>query len=374
MTYTLARKQGSTLVSLPKERNSRAIRRVFNNDQIIERFEKWLLICGKRHGTRVSYKDAARQFASFLVDKPLTAASKEDFRGFLGNLYARGLAAATIQARLHGLRALCDCLQLGGQVRASVARQILSRKLPRRLPRVLSEDEVNIFIGAARTPRERAFLELGYASGLRVAELANLRVEDVNLKARSLIVIEGKWGNDRVGLFGRPAAAALREYIGDRTTGYLFVQQPRRQRGSVWRGQYGIWFGQWRETDKTGKRVMRTVRLGDYELSTKERARDALDTYLAHKLPQEQQEASQRRLTTHTLYRIIVKVAKRAGLTGVHPHTLRHSMATHCLNHGMDIRHVQELLGHTGLGVTQKYLHLATEDLQRVHAKFSPRG
>jgi site-specific recombinase XerD len=240
---------------------------------------------------------------------------------------------------------------------------------------VLSEDEVKLLIGAARTPRERAILELGYASGLRVAELAKLRIEDVNLKARSLIVIEGKWGNDRVGLFGRPAAAALREYIGDRATGYLFVQQSGRQRGGLWRDRhYGIWFGQWRENDKTGKRVMRTVRLGDYELPTRERARQVLDTYLARKLPHEKTPKGRGRLNTRTLYRIIVQAAKRAGLSGVHPHTLRHSMATHCLNHGMDIRHVQELLGHTGLGVTQKYLHLATEDLQRVHAKFSPRG
>jgi Phage integrase family len=65
---------------------------------------------------------------------------------------------------------------------------------------------------------------------------------------------------------------------------------------------------------------------------------------------------------------------KRAGISGMHPHVLRHSCATHCLNHGMDIRFVQELLGHKNLQATQKYLHVATANLQRVHKKFLPRG
>lgn len=73
------------------------------------------------------------------------------------------------------------------------------------------------------------------------------------------------------------------------------------------------------------------------------------------------------------VYRVIVAAAKRAGIKGVHPHILRHSMATHCLDHGMDIRHVQELLGHTSLVATQKYLHLSPVRLLDVHKKFFPR-
>jgi site-specific recombinase XerD len=71
---------------------------------------------------------------------------------------------------------------------------------------------------------------------------------------------------------------------------------------------------------------------------------------------------------------VIVKTAKRAGISGVHPHILRHSCATHCVDHGMDIRFVQDLLGHASLVTSQKYLHASAVNLQRVHAKFFPRG
>jgi site-specific recombinase XerD len=354
------------LVSIPKQQ----IRRIFNNDQIIEKFGTWLLICGKAKNTRDSYVLAVKQFSKFLINKPLTAATKEDFRAFIGNLYMKGFAAATLQVRLDALRVFGDCLQLGGQVRASVPRYLLRRKLPKRLPPIKSEREIRWLIRATRTPRDLAIMELGYASGLRVNELANLRVEDVNLRARSVIVREGKGGEDRIGLFGTPAATALRDYLGNRTSGRLFLQHPRRQRGGITR-QRGVWRGWWGETGESGKRVVRSVRLGDYDIPNKERARIALDAYLAGKLPV--RAPDKKPLGKKGIYRVIVAAAKRASITGVHPHVLRHSCATHCLNHGMDIRHVQELLGHTSLIATQKYLHLATANLQKTHTKFFPR-
>ncbi len=202
-----------------------------------------------------------------------------------------------------------------------------------------------------------------------MSELANLRVEDIDTKARSLIVRQGKGGDDRIALFGRPAAEALKEYIGHRTSGRLFLRHPRKQRGGVHLDQrYHIWFGQWRE-----KGVMRTIRLGDYEIPDKERARLALDDYLRNTNCLAEHEPDSKPLGTKGIYRVITAAAERAGIKGVHPHILRHSMATHCLNHGMDIRHVQELLGHTSLVATQKYLHVATVNLQNVHAKFFPR-
>jgi integrase/recombinase XerC len=352
-----------------------AIRRIFNNDQLIERFANWLLVCGKSNLTRINYALAARQFGRFL-NKPLTAASKEDVKAFIAIMYAKGLAPATMQARLDALRTFFDCLALGSQVRVSVPRFVSRRKLPQRLPHVMSEKEIEQLIAAACTPRDRAILELGYASGLRVNELASMRLEDVNLRARSMTVRQGKGGNDRIALFGRPAAGALREYLGDRKTGFLFLPfPPRRQRGGVWMDRrYHIWFGQWRVTDDNGKRIMRTVRLGDYNLPTRERARQALDAYLADKLPHDKPEQPQRRLSTKQLWRVVVNAAKGAGLAGVHPHTLRHSMATHCLDHGMDVRHIQTLLGHTSMVATQKYLHVSTVNIKRIHAKFFPRG
>ncbi len=367
------------LVNVSKKRalglpgqESKAIRRIFNNDQLIERFDKWLLICGKAANTRLSYILAAKRFAKFLVNKPLMAATKEDVRDFVGSLYVKGFAASTIQARLDALRVLGDCLQLGGLVRASVPRAILRRKIPKRLPHALSEEEIQRLIGAARIPRDLAILELGYASGLRVNELANLRIEDINVNARSLIVRQGKGGNDRIALFGRPAADALRKYIGNRMSGRLFLQHPHRQRGGVWFDKrWHIWSGQWRETDDTGKRVMRTIKLGDYDITNRERARIALHEYLSDKLPKGKPDGKP--LGKMGVYRAIVAAAKRAGIAGVHPHVLRHSCATHCLDHGMDIRHVQEVLGHSSLLATQKYLHVSTVNLKQIHTKVFPR-
>jgi site-specific recombinase XerD len=359
---------------LPGQQN-RAIRRIFNNDQLIERFGRWLLACGKAEHTRINYIAAVRQFAKFLVDKPLTAATKDDVRDFVGSLYTKGLAATTIQARLDTLRTFFDSLQLGEQVRASVPRYILRRKLPSRLPHAISEEEIERLIAAARTPRDRALIELGYASALRISELAHLSVEDLNLRARSLIARRGKGGNDRIGLFGKQAAEALREYLGDRRSGPLFIAQSRIQRGGVTRGKYGDWWGQWREFDATDKkRVLKSIRLGDYDIGTRERARETFEKYIQSKLIKYEPPRLKGRLGVHSLYRDIVKVAKRAGISGMHPHVLRHSCATHCLNRGMDIRFLQDLLGHTSLMATQKYLHLATANLKKVHEKFFPRG
>jgi site-specific recombinase XerD len=371
MTYAITRKRAPELAPPPKRRH--AIRRIFNNAQLIERFEKWLLVCGKAERTRVNYGGAARQFAEFLVDKPLTAATKEDVRAFIGSLYTKGHAASTMQARLDALRVLFDCLQLGGQVRASVPRYILRRKVPKRLPHAKSEKEIERLIAAACNPRDRAILELGYASGLRVSELAHLDVEDVNLAARSLIVRRGKGGNDRLGLFGQKAAEALKEYLGGRKSGPLFIAQRRIQQGGVSKDRYGVWRGWWRDWSGDGKPRMQSVRLGDYELSTKERAREALKHFLDRRVI-ERAERSPQRMVVRSIYCVVVKTAKRAGISGVHPHILRHSMATHCVDHGMDIRHVQELLGHTSLVATQKYLHLSIVNLKRVHAKFFPRA
>lgn len=110
-------------------------------------------------------------------------------------------------------------------------------------------------------------------------------------------------------------------------------------------------------------------------MPNKERARAALDAYLADKhdklLPQ---KPDTKGMGKKGVYRVIIAAAKRAGLTGVHPHTLRHSMPTHCLDHGMDVRHVQELLGHASLMATQKYLHVSVVNLQKIHAKFFSRG
>ena len=355
-------------VSTPRPNSERpACRRIFFNAQLLERFDQWLQICGKSPHTRSNYIEAGKQFAKYLADKSFAAVTTADIRGFLGQLYSRNLQSSTMAGRLSALRSLFHFLELGDQVRTSAPRYIQTRKLPVRLPHAKSEEEIERLINAAETPRDRAILEMLYASGLRVSELAHLRVEDVSLNARSLVVRKGKGGKDRIGLFGTKAAEALAAYLGDRQTGPLFVRERRKQRGGGTRDSDGAWWGQWREESTDGKRVMRSVCLGDYELPTKERARQALNAFLKNKLPASRQEGVGVGLVSRSIYRIVVLAAKRAGITGISPHTLRHSCATHLLNRGVDIRFVQELLGHCNLGATQKYLHVAIERLQKVH-------
>lgn len=357
-------------------------RQVFTNAQIIERFDAWLEVIGRSANTRGAYVWTAKRFGKYLADKLFASVTTADVRGFLGELYSRNLQSSTIAHRLFALRNLFHFLELGGQVSTSAPRYIQTRKVPKRLPHAKSEEEIERLINAAETPRDRAILELLYASGLRVSELAHLRVEDVNLKARSLIVRQGKGGKDRIGLFGRKAAEALAAYLGDRSTGPLFVPlavcKPRTQRGGLTRDRYGVWWGQWRETDRNGKRLTRSVRLGDYELPTKERARQALDAFLKDKLPKASPRPRRVRpgaaLSARGIYRVVVNAAKRGGLERIHPHILRHSMATHMLNRGADIRFVQELLGHSSLVATQKYLHVAIERLREVHRRCFARG
>lgn len=379
MTYAITRKRESAQpLRAPKPNPlARPIRRrSFSNELLVEKFEQYLAVIKYSAHTRASYVHAVKEFGKFLGDKNLAAVKSLEVKAFLATFYDRQLQKATMNSALYALRSFYRFLELGDQVLISPPRQVLPSKTSKRLPHALSEEEMERMLAAAGTPRNLALIELAYASGLRVSELANLRIEEVNLNARSLMVREGKWGRDRLALFGRPAARALRAYLGDRTSGYVFQPEPpRRQHGSAWKDKYSTWFGQWREIDARGERVMRTVRLGDFELPTKERARQALDAFLPCKVPPAKEVSPERRLTSRSILRMVVKVAARAGIgKRVGVHTLRHSFATSLLNRGMDIRHIQALMGHTSLTWTQKYLHISMDRLKKIHTKFLKRG
>jgi site-specific recombinase XerD len=270
------------------------------------------------------------------------------------------------------LRKFYDFLGMGGIVLSSPARMLETRKVPKRLPKDISEDHIQKLVAAARSPRDLALLEFLYATGCRKAEVANMNVEDVCLPARSATVRRGKGGKDRIVLFGRPAAQALEAYLGNRDRGPLFLSEPRFQRGSVSRQRYGVWYGYWREKNGDGRSVMRSVRLGDYELPTRERAQAALEAFLAGQGFAPKSPREKRRLSEKGVWLVVVETAARAGLGHVTTHQLRHSFATHCIDHGMDIRYLQELLGHASLVATQKYLHSSPAKLLDAHRKFFP--
>ncbi len=288
-------------------------RRSFQNEVLIEKFDEYCLALKYSPHTRAGYARWLKQFGKFLGDRNFATVKSLEVRAWLATIYERKLQKTTMASAVYALRRFYAFLRLGDQVLVSAPHQVQTPKLPRRLPHALSVEEIERIVLAAGTPRDAALLELAFASGLRVSELANLRIEDLDLRARSLIVREGKGGNDRLALFGRPAAAALDAYLGDRSSGFVF--QPSKG------------------------------------------------------------ASPERRLNPRSILRMVVKTAKCAGIEKrVTVHTFRHSFATACLNGGMDIRHVQTLLGHGSLVFTQRYLHVATAKLQDTHAKFHPRG
>jgi len=123
---------------------------------------------------------------------------------------------------LFALRSFYDFLRKGGVMKGCPPRLLSTRKIPKRLPRSLSEDAIKKLLAAAESPRDLALLEFLYATGCRVAEASNMNVEDVCFSARSAIVRRGKGAKDRIVLFGRPAAKALTAYLNGRTSGPLF--------------------------------------------------------------------------------------------------------------------------------------------------------
>jgi integrase/recombinase XerD len=280
-----------------------ACRRIFANEQIVEKFAVWLQGgCYRVPSTIAGYTRVVRRFADYLDGRSLTSAVRGDVQGFLAAQLDRGISRATLQHSLCALRVFFDLLHLIRLVRVNPARLVSAGKRPQRLPRFLTPEQVEQLLAAAKTERDRAVLELFYATGCRRNELRDLRVEDVNFDAENIRVRRGKGDKDRRVFFGRSAAGALKVHLGDRRHGQIFE------------------------------------------------------------------------VSTSTLENIVRRAARRANLYGVHPHTLRHSFATHLLESGADLRAIQELLGHSSVGTTQHYTHLQTASLRSTHERCHPRG
>ncbi len=342
------------------------------NSDYVAAFDRFMQAQAMPENTRKTYLNFIRRLAEFLGPKSFLDARRFDLSEFRALLYRQKFSDGSMATAVFALRKFYSFLDMGGIVVSSPARMLATRKVPKRLPRDVSEDGIKKLLAAARSPRDLALIEFLYATGCRKAEVANMNVEDVCLPARSATVRNGKGGKDRIVLFGRPAARALENYLGSRDRGPLFLTEPRIQRGAVSRDRWGTWRGYWREKNGSGRMVMRSVRLGDYELPTRERAREALDAYLAGPSVTPTNRREKRRLSEKGVWLVVVETAMRAGLGHVTTHQLRHSFATHCIDHGMDIRYLQELLGHSSLVATQKYLHSSPAKLLEVHRKFFP--
>jgi integrase/recombinase XerC len=242
-------------------------------------------------------------------------------RSFLAALHRKGHSRATVARKLAAARSFLRYLRREGAIDEDAGALVATPKRDVRMPAHLSEREMEALLTAppADTPlgrRDRAILELFYASGLRLSELVGLDVEDLNLSAK-MVRVFGKGGKERIVPFNRSAAQALRGYLDDRAA-------------LVRRGQ-----------------------------------------------PDDPMFVNYRggRLTVRSVDRLVRRyVAATSTRLGISPHALRHSFATHLLQRGADLRAIQELLGHARLSTTQRYTHVNAAQLLAVYRKAHPRA
>ena len=273
---------------------------------------------GASEHTVRSYRADLLDCVAFLERRALGALPDADarvVRGYLADLHTRGLARTSMARRLATLRSFFRFLIRRGRVRVNPAREVRTPSLPGRLPAHLPIDQSEALF---RQPlgddeagrRDRAILEVLYASGVRVAELSGLDVEAVDLRAGGVRVL-GKGRKERIVPLGRKAVDALRAYLGARED----------TRGALFRNARG------------GRLTVRSL---------------------------------------HRIVRARARAAGLAGR--VTPHTLRHTFATHLLDAGADLRLIQELLGHARLATTQRYTHVSADRLAKVYDAAHPRA
>jgi integrase/recombinase XerD len=279
---------------------------------------------GLARNTLEAYRSDLAQFATWLEAqqrKDLISADQADIQSYLGYQFRKKTRATSVARLLSALKRFYRYCLRQGRVKADPTLRIDSPKLPRGLPKSLTEEDVENLLAAPRADkalglRDKAMLETLYASGLRVSELVTLKLGQVS-QDMGVVRVVGKGSKERLVPLGEEAIAWIRQYLkearpellGGRAADDLFVTA----RGSA--------------------------------------------------------------MTRQMFWYLLRRYAAQAGLKKpISPHTLRHAFATHLLNHGADLRVVQLLLGHSDISTTQIYTHVARERLKQLHAKHHPRG
>jgi integrase/recombinase XerC len=244
-------------------------------------------------------------------------------RGFLSQLYEKGLSKTSVARALAAVRSLYRWLAREGLVEQNPAKLVATPKLPKKLPRVPTIEEMNSVIDgempelAAFPERDRLMLELLYGCGIRNSELTGINLDDIRLRAET-ILIRGKGKKERYVPFGDSARTALAAYFLER------------------------------------QRILDEIHKRSTALLINRRGG---------------------RLTTRSVGRIVKKIAVAKGLSpDVHPHTLRHAFGAHMLEEGADLRAIQELLGHERLATTQRYTQLSMKHVLQVYDQTHPRA
>jgi integrase/recombinase XerC len=258
-------------------------------------------------------------------------------RGFLSHLYDKGLSKTSVARALAAVRSLYRWLAQEGVVEQNPAKLVSTPRLPKKLPRVPTIEEMNAVLDAkmpevASFPeRDRLLFELLYGCGIRNSELVGVNLDDISL-SNEAILIRGKGKKERYVPFGGSALAALSVYL-------------------PWRQQLLLTL---RNTPKNATPANATSAKITPALLINQRGG---------------------RLTTRSVGRIVKRIAVAKGLSpDVHPHTLRHAFGTHMLEEGADLRAIQELLGHERLATTQRYTQLSVKHVMNVYDQTHPRA
>ena len=294
-------------------------------------FLRDLEVRGGAAATRRSYGSDLQQFLEWLAERGGTVETldRRAVRAYSADLGRRGYAPATLARKLSTLRSLSRFLTERGVLGADPTRLLPGPRRRRRLPRVLSETEVEALLAAASGAeplalRDRAILELLYGCGLRSQEVVALTLADLKL-AQAQLIVHGKGGKMRMVPVGEEAAAAVRRYL-ERGRGLLAGDRDTSGPAAA-----------------PGQRPLLLSRGG-------------------------------RALLTSDIRRLVVRYCRRAGLDAASPHMLRHAYATHMLERGADLRVIQELLGHASVSTTQVYTHVSGAHLRRVYDLHHPRA
>lgn len=339
------------------------------NLELVRRYKLWLVAQRYALGTQNYYIRVLKDFCLFLDARPLTSATDNDVLQFLANEATRGLRLNAIHHELNTLRCFYDFLNIGGIDTRAPARLVRLRPVRREIPRILTEDEVQRLIAGAGSLRDRVLLELLYSTGCRMGEIASLRLEDIDFRARTIRVV-GK-SQARIVLFGGKAEQAIREYIGERRSGYLFLSDWPPQWGSVLR-RGKSWNGKWMDYSDPQKPRVKQMTLGRVASMSYEHARSFLSSHIRREHPVRPER--ERPPSGFSLLAAIKRAAHRAGLGNVTARMLRHTFATHLLNHGADIRVIQELMGHAWIQTTQLYTQVSRTRLVESFRAHHPRG
>lgn len=289
------------------------------NEKYIEEFIDYLRFEKKySENTISSYKRDLNKINSYLK-KDFIKLTKADIQKYIQNL-SKNESSNTISRTISSLKSFYKFLEINKYTNTNPLTTIISPKTARKLPKVLSEEEVNklldINLNNDFDYRNKAMLELIYSSGLRVSELINLTVNDIDLK-NSLVRIFGKGSKERI--------VPLNDYATEALNNYILYHRPKlfkqKENNYLFLNNHG------------------------------------------------------NQMTRQGFFKTLKKIAKEKGIKSeLSPHTLRHSFATHLLKYGADLRSIQELLGHSDISTTQIYTHITNEMLEKNYHEYHPHG